>query len=714
MLGSGVQVGALFASLKLDTTDFDKGVSGASSGFGKLGSAATIGMAVVGAAIIGAGVAAFKMGDTYQQAFNKLAVGAGESTDEIEAAFQKVATNVPQDLDTVAETMDTLGDQMGDLTTDELAALTESVLDFSRVTGTDAVAAAEGLAAAYKNWNVAAEDQVLVQDQLLRVSEASGASVEVLMEGVTKFGPVLRDMGLSLEESVALLGTFEQSGVPVDLAMKGMQKAMVNFSKEGLTMQEGLQGTIDKIVALGPGAEATALAVEAFGSKAGPQLRDAILAGELGIEDMMAAVQDGSITVQNEGEKIMTFGDRVNEGMNKVTVAVGSMMAGLMPALGPMVDQAFNLILAGIQLLLDNMPAVIAVVGALGIAVLTTVVPPFVAWAAATLAATWPLIAIAAAIGIVVAILDKLGILRVIIDLFSQIAHVVMSVVGPAFQFIADLFKNIANAVLPLLRSAFDHLKNAVGIVADFVRTVFTAAMNGIKGAIDFVAVPIRNLADTVFGHLKNAADLLQRGIAAAWDLIRRGIDSAVNLIKVPIQGLQNIFQGLLDTASRIFGDIKRVFDQLVNGVQAAGRQLMTFLGDLFRPLSDSINKAIGIAKDIWNGFVRFWNGFELKIPAIKVGDFQITPSMVFGLPDLPHLAKGGYVPMASLAVVGERGPEIVALPGGSSVYPHGRMPGPGATGPAVGTQNIYGLQPDEVERQTIRAMRRMALEWSL
>jgi len=46
----------------------------------------------------------------------------------------------------------------------------------------------------------------------------------------------------------------------------------------------------------------------------------------------------------------------------------------------------------------------------------------------------------------------------------------------------------------------------------------------------------------------------------------------------------------------------------------------------------------------------------------------------------IPGFAVGGVMQQGGLAVVGERGPEIVALPGGSRVYPNGQGPSTGTT----------------------------------
>ena len=42
------------------------------------------------------------------------------------------------------------------------------------------------------------------------------------------------------------------------------------------------------------------------------------------------------------------------------------------------------------------------------------------------------------------------------------------------------------------------------------------------------------------------------------------------------------------------------------------------------------------------------------------------------GIPDIPHMAKGGLIGRGGLALVGERGPELVNLPKGARVHPNG------------------------------------------
>ena len=71
----------------------------------------------------------------------------------------------------------------------------------------------------------------------------------------------------------------------------------------------------------------------------------------------------------------------------------------------------------------------------------------------------------------------------------------------------------------------------------------------------------------------------------------------------------------------------------------------------------------------------------------------------------LKHMANGG-ISQGGLTVVGERGPELVSLPGGSRVYPNGSGPGGGMTFHFHGA--VYGV--DDLQRVVVEAVRDHAI----
>lgn len=99
-------------------------------------------------------------------------------------------------------------------------------------------------------------------------------------------------------------------------------------------------------------------------------------------------------------------------------------------------------------------------------------------------------------------------------------------------------------------------------------------------------------------------------------------------------------------------------------------KSLPSKIGSAFKNIARIISAPY---KAGFNLIAKFWNN--------TVGKLRFTvPDWVPGLggkgfsfPSLPYLAKGGHITGAGLAMVGERGPEVVHLPAGASVSPLSR-----------------------------------------
>lgn len=146
----------------------------------------------------------------------------------------------------------------------------------------------------------------------------------------------------------------------------------------------------------------------------------------------------------------------------------------------------------------------------------------------------------------------------------------------------------------------------------------------------------------------------------------------------------------------------------------------------LFAILTGPIGLAVLFITSHWGGIVAFFKGIPAKIGAViggvtsimiapfkaafnaiagiwndTVGKLSFTiPSWVpglggkgFSMPKIPTFANGVLDFAGGLARVGERGPETVVLPAGSSVIPHGRSAGGG--GPAVHVEKIELIRGD-------------------
>jgi TP901 family phage tail tape measure protein len=111
----------------------------------------------------------------------------------------------------VAQLMGELG--KAGFSPDEIDTMTAAVLNLSRASGTDAVNSAGIMAATLRQFSLGAEHATRVADVLTLAANATFNSVEQLGEALSYAGPVAADLGMSLEDTVAILGTLGNVGI---------------------------------------------------------------------------------------------------------------------------------------------------------------------------------------------------------------------------------------------------------------------------------------------------------------------------------------------------------------------------------------------------------------------------------------------------------------------------------------------------------------------
>jgi len=101
-------------------------------------------------------------------------------------------------------------------------------------------------------------------------------------------------------------------------------------------------------------------------------------------------------------------------------------------------------------------------------------------------------------------------------------------------------------------------------------------------------------------------------------------------------------------------GRLLKIFPRLKNAAKSVWRSIKSG--------ADAIKNAF---RSAINFIIRGWNGIQLTLdPPGPIGKFTI------GTPDIPLLASGGNITRSGMAMVGERGPELLRLPRGAQVQP--------------------------------------------
>ncbi|TWT63197.1 phage tail tape measure protein [Rubinisphaera italica] len=111
----------------------------------------------------------------------------------------------------VAQIMTELG--RAGFTAGQVDKMTESVLALSRATGTEAAISAGIMASSIRQFGLGAEDAARVADVLTLAANSTFNTVEGLGESLKYAGPVAKSLGMSFEDTVALLGVLGNVGI---------------------------------------------------------------------------------------------------------------------------------------------------------------------------------------------------------------------------------------------------------------------------------------------------------------------------------------------------------------------------------------------------------------------------------------------------------------------------------------------------------------------
>jgi len=329
-------IGDAFVTLRPDASKF----ADETGGFFKSNAAK---FALVGAGIgvaIAGGFAALQLAETFDAAFDTIRLGTGktgEALKGLQADFKGVLKDVPTDAATASTAIADLNTRLG-LTGDVLQERSKQFINLSRITGTDLKGNIADMTRVFGDWSVASDQQAGTLDMIFRASQTSGIGINALSQKVVQFGAPLRQMGFGLDESIALMSKWEKEGVNSELVLGSFRIAMGNFARDNIPMRQGLDETIAKITAMGPGATSTSLAMEVFGARAGPDMAAAILEGRFAIDEYLTAIGGGSDTIDQAAADTDDWREKLTVLKNQALVGLEPVLSGIFNGVGALAD----------------------------------------------------------------------------------------------------------------------------------------------------------------------------------------------------------------------------------------------------------------------------------------------------------------------------------------------------------------------------------------
>lgn len=230
-----------------------------------------------------------------------------------------------------------------------------------------------------------------------------------------------------------------------------------------------------------------------------------------------------------------------------------------------------------------------------------------------------------------------------------------------------DNIKTRASNITGNLKTIFSTTSNAIGkavkAVSGFISGLFgqeiDSSCNAAMAAFTAFKIVAKAAFDDVVGGIKLAIKIIGPVLKVGFGGALGAVTSIIHSITSVVSGLFTVFDGLTTFISGVFtGNWRQAWEGVKTIFQGAFESLAALC-------KAPINAVIGII----NGAISAINGISVTIPDWVPG--MGGKSFGINIPTIPMLYKGTDNWKGGMAMIHDRGGEIVDLPRGSRVYPH-------------------------------------------
>lgn len=630
----------LVATIRLNTGEYDKGLSSASqktSSFGDklkngLSAAAKIGasaIAVGTTAVVGFAASSVKTGMEFDASMSKVAAISGATGSEFDSLRDKAIEMGSKTQFSASESADALTYMaMAGWKTGDMLDGIEGIMNLAAASGEDLATTSDIVTDALTAFGLSASDSGRFADIMAAASSNANTNVSMLGESFKYVAPVAGALGYSAEDVSVALGLMAGSGIKASQAGTTLRTALTNMASptknmaqvmdeygisltdaDGnmLSLQDVMGQLRDKMGGLDQSTQASAASM-LFGKEAMSGMLAIINASDADFEKLTTAIDEcdgaaeqmaatmndnlnGDIVKFNsalEGAKII-LSDQLTPNLREFvkfgTDAISTLSAafkeggltGAMEALGTILSDGLNMIIEQLPAMVD---AGMQLIGALGQGLLDNL----------------PAITDAA--------------IEIIMMLVNGIVEALPALAEGAVQIITELANGIGEALPELIPKAVEAvLKFIEGLTnPESFSNLIGGALKLIEGLIDGIvqAVPL------LIAYAPEIVANIVTGIIAA----------IPKLLEVGVQLIMGLIEGLIQGILAIPGAIIKVVDAIVDGFKALFgiHSPSTVFAEM------GLNLIAGLLEGIsgaWNSIVEFFSGAVQALTSFLSGAWE-------------------------------------------------------------------------------------------
>ena len=609
----------------------------------------------------------------------------GKALEEMQDIAKGIATEMPTDFNHIGNAVGEVNTQFK-LTGDALKTTSEDMIKFSEINGTDVTNATIQSKQAMEAYGLSIDDLTEILDNVTYVAQDTGVSVDELMKKAVDGAPQIKMLGLEFGDAVTLIGQFEQNGVDSSAALAGLTKAAGVYTKQGKTMKEGLNETINSIKNSKSETEAMGIAMEIFGAKKAPQMIDAIKRGKFNMEELGKTSQVSAGLVSQTYENTLDPIDKFTTAQNSLKIVMGEIGGAIAETFAPALEALVGLfknVAEWVNKLPGPIKELVVVFGSI-VTVAGLLSPIFLALQAAAMAAETTIGGLIAAalpiIGTVIAVVAAIaGIIVVIKYLWETnegfrtavetVWNAIMSVINTIVKAISDFvmqiwgtltswwndnqqlirqtaetvwnaisatITTIMNVLGPFLETAWNTISTVISTVWDTIKTVVETAINVVLGIIKTVMQiingdwsgaweSIKGIGESIWNGIKSIAESVFNAMAQILSNIWNTISSTASSIWNGISStLSGIWNGISSTVSGIFNGIASTLSGIWNGISSTASGIWNGIKDTIGGAIDGAKNLVGNAIDAIKGFFNF----KFEWPHIPLPHFHVSGSI--------------------------------------------------------------------------------------
>ena len=268
-----------------------------------------------------------------------------------------------------------------------------------------------------------------------------------------------------------------------------------------------------------------------------------ILKGRKELERMLAVQKEQGVVTKEMAERAGKLTDTLAALKGSVSSASNGFLDSMIPAL----TKVFEWLKIVVDWAGEHKDFVVGFFVAIATVVTAAYLPAMIAAAAATLAATWPFIAIGAAIAVAAAA-------------FALIYDDIMNFIDGNESFIGQIFEKypmvqaIVMQIIDIFKFMFDTLVTGAKQIGDFVTAGFLQVVAGIKFAIDYLSEAYGSISGFVDASVK-AFQSMGEGIASVFRFIVDTVKSSLAFVTAGIDKIKGVVSKVAGVVGIKVGD---------------------------------------------------------------------------------------------------------------------------------------------------------------